>query len=51
MNYEEVSATKNIVKVSLVGVGMRSHAGIAGQMFTCLAKKEDQYTYDINLRN
>ena len=40
MNYEEVSATKNIVKVSLVGVGMRSHAGIAGQMFTCLAKKK-----------
>ena len=40
MNYEEVSATKNIVKISLVGVGMRSHAGIAGQMFTCLAKKK-----------
>ena len=40
MNYKEVSATKNIVKVSLVGVGMRSHAGIAGQMFTCLAKKK-----------
>ena len=40
MNYEEVSTTKNIVKVSLVGVGMRSHAGIAGQMFTCLAKKK-----------
>lgn len=40
MNYEEVSATRNIVKVSLIGVGMRSHAGIAGQMFTCLAKKK-----------
>jgi len=40
MNYKEVSATKNIVKVSLIGVGMRSHAGIAGQMFTCLAKKK-----------
>jgi aspartate kinase len=40
MNYNEVSATKNIVKVSLIGVGMRSHAGIAGQMFTCLAKKK-----------
>ncbi len=39
MKYEEVSAKKNIVKVSLVGVGMRSHAGIAGQMFSCLAKK------------
>ena len=40
MNFKEVSATKNIVKVSLIGVGMRSHAGIAGQMFTCLAKKK-----------
>ena len=39
MNYNDVSATKNIVKVSLIGVGMRSHAGIAGQMFSCLARK------------
>ena len=31
MNYNDVSATKNIVKVSLIGVGMRSHAGIAGR--------------------
>ena len=40
MNYSDVSATKNIVKVSLIGVGMRSHAGIAGQMFSCLARKK-----------
>tara|TARA_Y100001936_G_scaffold236230_1_gene265272 strand:+ start:1395 stop:2606 length:1212 start_codon:yes stop_codon:yes gene_type:complete len=40
MNYNDVSATKNIVKVSLIGVGMRSHAGIAGQMFSCLARKK-----------
>jgi len=40
MNYNVVSATKNIVKVSLIGVGMRSHAGIAGQMFSCLARKK-----------
>jgi len=39
MGYEEIIATKNIVKISLVGVGMRSHAGIAGKMFKCLAKK------------
>ena len=39
MKYEDISTTKNIVKVSLVGVGMRSHAGIAGQMFNCLARK------------
>ena len=40
MMYENVSAQKNIVKVSIVGVGMRSHAGIAGRMFKCLAKNK-----------
>ncbi len=33
----QVSGDKKIVKVSLVGVGMRSHAGIASQMFKTLA--------------
>lgn len=32
-----VSLDKKIAKVSLVGVGMRSHAGIASKMFKCLA--------------
>lgn len=34
-----VVADKHIVKVSLVGVGMRSHAGIASQMFSVLARE------------
>ncbi len=38
MMYSEIISAKNIVKVSLVGVGMRSHAGIASQMFKCLAR-------------
>ena len=29
----------NVVKVSVIGVGMRSHAGVAQQMFTALAEK------------
>lgn len=33
----EVSGDDKIVKISLVGVGMRSHAGIASQMFSTLA--------------
>jgi len=33
----EVAGDDRIVKVSLVGVGMRSHAGIAGTMFRALA--------------
>lgn len=32
-----VRTAQDIVKVSLVGVGMRSHAGIASQMFKALA--------------
>ncbi len=33
----EVSGDDKIVKISVVGVGMRSHAGIASQMFKTLA--------------
>lgn len=35
----EVAGDKSIVKISLVGVGMRSHAGVASQMFEALAKE------------
>jgi aspartate kinase len=35
----EVSGDTRIVKISLVGVGMRSHAGIASRMFEALAKE------------
>ncbi len=35
----EVRGDKKIAKVSLVGVGMRSHAGIASTMFSALARE------------
>jgi aspartate kinase len=35
----KVSGDDKIVKVSIVGVGMRSHAGIASTMFNALAKE------------
>jgi aspartate kinase len=35
----EVGGDKKIVKISLVGVGMRSHAGIASKMFHALAQE------------
>ncbi len=35
----EVSGNNRIVKVSIVGVGMRSHAGIASRMFEFLANE------------
>lgn len=37
ITYDEIIFDENIVKVSLVGVGMRSHAGIASKAFNALA--------------
>ena len=39
LDYAELSGDPNVVKVSVIGVGMRSHAGVAQQMFTALAEK------------
>ena len=39
MGAREVVGDTKIVKISLVGVGMRSHAGIASTMFEALAKE------------
>ncbi len=39
MGASEVVGDPKIVKISLVGVGMRSHAGIASSMFETLAKE------------
>ncbi|MES9981200.1 MAG: ACT domain-containing protein, partial [Candidatus Thiodiazotropha sp. 6PLUC5] len=44
MGAREVLSDDRIVKISLVGVGMRSHAGIASKMFEVLA------TEGINIR-
>ncbi|MCP5326200.1 MAG: aspartate kinase [Oceanospirillaceae bacterium] len=35
----EVKGANDIAKVSMVGVGMRSHAGVASKMFECLANE------------
>jgi aspartate kinase len=39
MGAQEVAGDSRIVKISLVGVGMRSHAGIASTMFEALARE------------
>jgi aspartate kinase len=36
---EKVFGDENISKVSIIGVGMRTHAGVAQKMFTTLAKE------------
>lgn len=37
--FDRLNADKNVVKVSVIGVGMRSHAGVAATMFKALAEK------------
>ena len=39
IGFGEVIATENIGKLSLVGVGMKSHTGVAGKMFDTLARE------------
>jgi len=39
MGAREVTGDDKIIKISLVGVGMRSHAGIASKMFQALSKE------------
>jgi hypothetical protein len=42
---------EDIVKVSIVGVGMRSHAGVAAKMFRILAKRGHQHPGDLDERD
>ncbi|MGC3936369.1 aspartate kinase [Roseobacter sp. EG26] len=37
INYQEVIADRDVAKVSVVGIGMRSHTGVAAKMFEVLS--------------
>jgi aspartate kinase len=39
LNFKELKPDPNVVKISVIGVGMRSHAGVAQMMFRTLAEK------------
>jgi aspartate kinase len=39
IGFGKLTTDRNVAKISVVGVGMRSHAGVAKQMFTALAEK------------
>ena len=39
IGYERLTSDRAVAKVSVVGVGMRSHAGVAQRMFQALAEK------------
>ena len=39
LGYDRLVTDANVVKISVIGVGMRSHAGVAQRMFKALAEK------------
>src|SRR5205085_2544248 len=40
VGFQEASTDEHVAKLSLVGVGMRSHAGVAAKMFEALAAEQ-----------
>ena len=44
INYERLDGATDVAKVSVIGIGMRSHAGVAAQAFSALAGR------NINIR-
>jgi aspartate kinase len=40
VDFKEALCDENIGKLSIVGVGMRSHSGVAAKMFETLAREE-----------
>jgi aspartate kinase len=39
IGYFDIKSSADVVKVSVIGIGMRSHAGVAAMMFKALADK------------
>ncbi len=39
IGFDDVTLDENVAKVSVIGVGMRSHAGVAKTMFGALAAR------------
>ncbi len=37
INFQELIADTDVAKISVVGIGMRSHTGVAAKMFQCLS--------------
>jgi len=40
LGFADLNATSGVAKVSIIGVGMRSHTGVASKMFSTLAEKQ-----------
>jgi aspartate kinase len=39
IGYFDIKSSADVVKISVIGIGMRSHAGVASRMFRALAEK------------
>jgi aspartate kinase len=39
VGYERIDGATDVTKVSVIGIGMRSHAGVAANAFKALAEK------------
>ena len=39
IGFEEINSSADVVKVSVIGIGMRSHAGVAAKMFKALSER------------
>ena len=39
IGFQDLAVNEDVAKVSVIGVGMRSHAGVAKTMFTALAER------------
>lgn len=39
IGYHDIMSSADVIKVSVIGIGMRSHAGVAAQMFKALAER------------
>ncbi len=46
IGYDRLEGATDVVKVSVIGIGMRSHAGVAAQAFKALAAEEHQHPRD-----
>ena len=48
---KRLNTAAGMAKLSVVGIGMRSHSGVAARMFECLGNKRDQHPAGFHLGN
>ena len=48
---KRLAAQSGVAKLSVVGIGMRSHSGVATRLFDCLGPREDQHPAYLDLRD